>query len=196
MTAPVSAPATDPWKLFHDFSWADLWSPGRGSWLAGVWTGPQADLICLKKCDTNAEANEWLSPSGPVPKEAIRLAAEKRIGMAAGRSVCERCGAVGWEPVPEKYLMGGWCTGCWDDLNGDGRTDGRYAALQTPYRGWMARVPAPDLAVLIAGLRGGTTAALIKAAEEELRARQAAAFIELHRVMDEDAGILAALGGA
>lgn len=35
---------------------------GRGHCFAGVWTGPQQDLICVKHCETNEEANKWLSP--------------------------------------------------------------------------------------------------------------------------------------
>lgn len=35
-----------------------------GSWFVGTWTGPQRDLICLKECKTNKEANKWLSPAG------------------------------------------------------------------------------------------------------------------------------------
>jgi hypothetical protein len=30
----------------------------------GCWTGPQSDLICLKHCETNREAEIWLSPPG------------------------------------------------------------------------------------------------------------------------------------
>jgi len=38
-------------------------TPGR--WHVGTWTGPQHDLLCLKKCATNAEAEKFLSPGGP-----------------------------------------------------------------------------------------------------------------------------------
>ena len=38
-------------------------APGR--WMVGVWTGPQRDLLCLKVCETNAEANKYLSPGAP-----------------------------------------------------------------------------------------------------------------------------------
>ena len=37
--------------------------PGR--FHVGVWTGPQLDLLCIERCDTNEEAERALSPSGP-----------------------------------------------------------------------------------------------------------------------------------
>lgn len=44
--------------------WRDLWRYLRwdGRWMVGVWTGPQRDLICVRHCDTNEEAERWLSP--------------------------------------------------------------------------------------------------------------------------------------
>jgi len=35
-----------------------------GRWHVGFWTGPQLDLVCIKKCKTNEEADRYLSPGG------------------------------------------------------------------------------------------------------------------------------------
>ncbi len=44
--------------------WRDLWRYIRweGRWHVGNWTGPQNDLLCVRYCDTNEEAERWLSP--------------------------------------------------------------------------------------------------------------------------------------
>ena len=82
-----------------------------GGWFAGVWTGPQRDLICVKKCDTNQEAEIWLSPEGDTPEDATRLALEKQSRLAVGRRICQRCGFVGaW---PENVE---WCSRCHEEL--------------------------------------------------------------------------------
>jgi len=88
-------PVLDIWEQFHDAQFTDLWyaNPGPGvhtqdgqkrylherfgpRWHAGVWTGPQQDLVCVKHCETNEEAERWLSPGGWTPEEAVRLALE------------------------------------------------------------------------------------------------------------------------
>lgn len=61
------------------YGWRDIWYLGsnrpeqyRHWWsfitekaaYVGVWTGPQLDLICVRECETNAEAEIWLSPEG------------------------------------------------------------------------------------------------------------------------------------
>jgi len=63
----------------HKHNWCDIWyacpspsgidTPDR--WCVGVWTGPQNDLICVKHCKTNEEAEKWLSPGGNDIFEAI-----------------------------------------------------------------------------------------------------------------------------
>ena len=67
--------------LMHATGFTDIWyaHPGpdgilRNRWHAGFWTGPQKDLICVKKCETNEEAEEWLSPGANTPIAAILAA--------------------------------------------------------------------------------------------------------------------------
>ena len=51
----------------HKMGWTDIWyidkhfSVSRKCFV-GIWTGEQRDLICVKKCDTNKEAEKALSP--------------------------------------------------------------------------------------------------------------------------------------
>ncbi len=85
------------WERFHDAGFMDIWyaHPGplpsreyskdtvRGQrfgprWHAGIFTGPEHDLICVKHCATNEEAEKYLSPGGWSPEEAVQLALEKR----------------------------------------------------------------------------------------------------------------------
>jgi hypothetical protein len=105
----------DVWKLFHDAHFNMLWYahpggkwPTKDRWHAGVDTGPQADLICVKNCKTNEEANEWLSPGADTPEEAVKLAVEKRERLAQGRTICPRCGSLGRTLRP----VMGWCDLC------------------------------------------------------------------------------------
>jgi len=89
------------------YGWTDMWyanpfekgtlltndNIGLGTnfgprWACGVWTGPQRDLVCLKECETNEEANIWLSPMGYTPKAAALKARKKiRSLQIEGRSV-------------------------------------------------------------------------------------------------------------
>lgn len=50
--------------LMDYMGWQDIWHPNPGQWFMGVWTGPQDDLLCIKKCRTREEANRFLSPEG------------------------------------------------------------------------------------------------------------------------------------
>lgn len=60
--------------LMHRFGWDTVWCPKSPNFLrnilwgdryiVGVWTGPDKDLLCLKKCETREEAERWLSPGG------------------------------------------------------------------------------------------------------------------------------------
>jgi hypothetical protein len=83
------------WAQFHEAHFTDIWyaHPGRHPyedyqpggarehfgprWHAGVFTGPQHDLICVRSCATNDEAERYLSPGGWSPEEAVRLALHK-----------------------------------------------------------------------------------------------------------------------
>jgi hypothetical protein len=75
------------WKKFHDAGFGDIWyaHPGLENFgrerfgprfHAGVWTGPEFDLIAVKPCGDNEEANWWISPGGWTPEEATELALE------------------------------------------------------------------------------------------------------------------------
>lgn len=111
------------WAAFHDAGLTDLWyaNPGGvygrenfgGRWHAGVFTGPQRDLICVKNCDTNEEAEKWLSPEGWSPEQAAQLALEKRRELAGGQQICHRCGFLGepWSPKPWHF-----CPKCNEEL--------------------------------------------------------------------------------
>lgn len=86
-------------SLFHDAGFMDIWyaHPGPrdytyylegearekfgGRWHAGVFTGPQHDLICVKQCATNEEAERYLSPGAHSIAEAIETALAKREEM-------------------------------------------------------------------------------------------------------------------
>ena len=81
------------WKRFHEAGWDVLWyaAPPPASanflsqnygprWHAGVRSGPDGDLICVKECATKDEAERWLSPSGWTPEEAVALALAKLDG--------------------------------------------------------------------------------------------------------------------
>lgn len=60
--------------IMHKYGWTDIWyaHPGTfiynfiwgGCFLVGKCTGPQSDLICVKDCETNEEAEKYLSPCG------------------------------------------------------------------------------------------------------------------------------------
>lgn len=74
--------------LMERYRWRDIWYLGsnrpvryRHWWnfigpsacYVGIWTGPDLDLICLRKCATAEEAEEWLSPPGwTIAHAAIR----------------------------------------------------------------------------------------------------------------------------
>jgi len=60
--------------------WTDVWYAHPGPWRtpkrwhAGIWTGPQLDLICVRRCDTNAEAERCLSPGASTILGAVLAA--------------------------------------------------------------------------------------------------------------------------
>lgn len=99
-------------ELFSDVGFDALWY--TGCWFAGTWTGPQHDLICVKTCRTNEEAEIWLSPEGKTPEEAARLAVAKRTKLAVGRRICHRCGSMGaaWPKNGDLPKYMDWCMRC------------------------------------------------------------------------------------
>ncbi len=71
--------------IMHLHGWHDAWFPlagesskhgfERNACYVGIWTGPQLDLICVKRCNTNEEANRFLSPPGRTMLDAAIRAA-------------------------------------------------------------------------------------------------------------------------
>ena len=64
---------SNPWPLGSSPNYD---RPGQ-RWFAGVWTGPQNDMLCLKICPTNEEAETWLSPAGYDLRDAVELAIKR-----------------------------------------------------------------------------------------------------------------------
>ena len=74
--------------IMHLLNWNDIWyaHPGdfrtnlkQGRFHVGVWTGPQMDLICIRKANTNSEAEKYLSPGGRTILEATIKSVYKRM---------------------------------------------------------------------------------------------------------------------
>jgi len=63
------------WILRH-YQWEAVWCPDAadprilrnssriGACYVGTWTGPDCDLLCVRRCETLLEAEESLSPEG------------------------------------------------------------------------------------------------------------------------------------
>lgn len=63
-------------QYFAKYGWSQVfyanpWTKGdtpkkdwKERWMVGVLTGPDLDLICLKRCHTKEEAERYLSPGG------------------------------------------------------------------------------------------------------------------------------------
>lgn len=74
------------------FSWSDLWAPGvedivrygpRGRYFhVGVWTGPDGDLLCVRRCETNEEADRCLAPPGWNVFDATLRSVAVRLALA------------------------------------------------------------------------------------------------------------------
>jgi hypothetical protein len=118
------------WDKFHANGWQDIWCPNPPAivgycWILGVWTGPQHDLLCLKKCVSNKEANEWLSPEGNSIVDALRISIKKHEELVAGRQVCHCCGYVGkWYPHPHSMFKD-FCNKCITDFGKEHHSDKR-----------------------------------------------------------------------
>ncbi len=52
------------------YGWPDIWHPDKDSWFVGVWH-TNFDLLCVRRCETEEEAEKWLSPEGHSFLEAI-----------------------------------------------------------------------------------------------------------------------------
>ena len=57
----------------------------------GVWTGPQGDLLCLKSCVTNAEADLWLSPMRETHEQALKASVMQytKLKRLMPKTACE-----------------------------------------------------------------------------------------------------------
>jgi len=79
-------------EIMHEMEWTTIFyfHPGMpyfdwpDNWAAGVWTGPQDDLLCVKPCETNEEAERWLSPCANSALDAVLLAQDKYRQLSAG----------------------------------------------------------------------------------------------------------------
>lgn len=60
---------------------------GWGRWVVGVLTGPDYDMICVRRCDTNPDAHRFASPTAPTIGTALLVALAKRARMFLGESV-------------------------------------------------------------------------------------------------------------
>jgi hypothetical protein len=84
--------------LMERYGWDAVWFLGsnglrRGPWrffgpdtcLVGTWTGPDLDLLCVRKCRTSEEAEGCLSPEGWTITHAAIRAWLKRLSVDANR---------------------------------------------------------------------------------------------------------------
>jgi hypothetical protein len=83
--------------LVHVLQWDAVWyaHPGGclprlgrhwgGRWHAGVWTGLDGDLICVRRCDTKGQAEKHLSPGSRTVLGAVLKAAWKRYRLSSNR---------------------------------------------------------------------------------------------------------------
>lgn len=80
------------WRCFHDAHFDSLWASGGGpcpnTWHAGVWTGPDRDLICVMRCSSRELADEALSPACETPEKAVAAALEIRRRLLEKRGQC------------------------------------------------------------------------------------------------------------
>ncbi len=83
--------------LMERYGWNDVWFLGsnglrRGPFrfigpntcMVGVWTGPDRDLLCVRKCETPQEAEKYLSPSGWTITHAAILSWRRLISGGDG----------------------------------------------------------------------------------------------------------------
>ena len=64
---PSQGDKVSPRKTYRGQEWWRFWraffSYGPSIYV-GRTTGPDGDLVCVRRCDTAEEANRWLSPAG------------------------------------------------------------------------------------------------------------------------------------
>lgn len=76
----------------HPGNYHPGWS---GCWFSGIWSGPQNDLVCVRRCATNLAANGSLSPGahtilGAVTK-SILVRRYPWLGPVFRGEKCEHC---------------------------------------------------------------------------------------------------------
>jgi hypothetical protein len=70
-----------PLNLIDKYEWTDIWHPDRDSWFVGSWD-KRKDLCILKICETEEEAERYLSPEGKTLTKAILKAERKLLRLA------------------------------------------------------------------------------------------------------------------
>ena len=58
------------------YGWCDIWYPVKDHWYVGIWHN-NFDLLCVKWCTTEEEAEKYLSPMGKSLLDAIDKAEKK-----------------------------------------------------------------------------------------------------------------------
>ena len=113
--------------LMNRYGWHDVWYLGsnkpdryRRWWqffgpntcYVGVWTGPDADLLCVCECATNEEATLCLSPSGWTIGHAAIRSLLKRFSLDASRRSESLNGSQHTESRNSKVCQDDWsCDG-------------------------------------------------------------------------------------
>lgn len=80
---------------------------GPGTCLVGTWTGPDADLLCVRQCDTSEQAEACLSPEGWTITHAALRAWIKRLRADAGQTSAFQDGIQHKESRSLKTNQGG-----------------------------------------------------------------------------------------
>ncbi len=122
-----------------------------GACLVGEWTGPDMDLLCVRQCDSAADARRWLSPPGRFVLDAtLRSLWVRWFGQEQQRQHRPAPGSFDDEPPPD-----GWEPSTADrkrmaeepavdiDLHLDPSVDATFLHIPTPTSG---TAPQRDLA--------------------------------------------------
>ena len=75
--------------LMEHHDWDSIWHPYHTIWFVGTWTGPDGDMLCLKRCDTQEEAERFMSPGSNTIESAIRMAMNKLQVLEEGKEGTE-----------------------------------------------------------------------------------------------------------